>query len=73
MNYETPSTGNILYYLMLLLPMLIVCLDEEVSFVSELGTTGEGPEREESQAVLSMTELQSSSSEGEMSSDKGNG
>lgn len=73
MNYETPSTGNILYYLMLLSSMLIICLDEEVSFVSALGTTGEGPEREESQAVLSMTELQSSSSEGEMSSDKGNG
>ena len=48
-------------------------IDEEVSFVSELGATGERPEREESQAVLSMTELQSSSSEGEMSSDKGNG
>ena len=48
-----------------------MCLDEEVSFVSESETTREDTEREEDQTVLSMTELQYSSSEEEELSDKG--
>ena len=50
---------------------ILLHLDEEVSFVRELGTTREGTETEQNQAVLSMTELQCSSSEEETSTDKG--
>lgn len=73
MNYESPSTGNKHAIVNAIVVHAYNCLDEEVSFVSELGTTREGTEPEENQAVLSMTELQCPSSEEEMSTDKGKG